>query len=106
MTPTPYWAPDDFEQVNGFPRYPMSEMERRHRWVADTMSELEIDVVIVWAYRPARDVGPILQQLAEPGADVCLSRVKPPSAPPLEPRPGCRANRDDRRRPLRRGHPA
>ena len=45
--PTPYWARDDFEQVNGFPRYPMSEMERRHRWVADTMSELEIDVVIV-----------------------------------------------------------
>ena len=45
--PTPYWAPDDFEQVNGFPRYPVSEMERRHRWVADMMSELEIDVVIV-----------------------------------------------------------
>ena len=44
---TRYWTRGAFEEVNGFPRYPVSEMERRHRWVADTMSELEIDVVIV-----------------------------------------------------------
>ncbi len=44
---TRYWTPGAFEQVNGFPRYPVSEMERRHRWVTDTMSELDIDLVIV-----------------------------------------------------------
>lgn len=42
-----YWAPGAFEQVNGFPRYPASEMERRHRWVADTMTDLELDLVVV-----------------------------------------------------------
>lgn len=42
-----YWEPGEFEQVNGFPRYPISEMERRHGWVADLMSEGELDLVVV-----------------------------------------------------------
>ncbi|HJQ94495.1 MAG TPA: aminopeptidase P family N-terminal domain-containing protein, partial [Acidimicrobiia bacterium] len=44
---TRYWSPGDFEQVNGFPRYPAQEMERRHRWAVDTMDELEIDLLVV-----------------------------------------------------------
>jgi len=44
---TRYWTSGDFEQVNGFPRYPVSEMERRHRWISNTMSEREIDLIIV-----------------------------------------------------------
>ena len=42
-----YWEPGEFEQVNGFPRYPISEMERRHGWVADLMNEGELDLVVV-----------------------------------------------------------
>lgn len=42
-----YWAPGDFEQVNGFPRYPAHEMERRHRWALETMNDLEVDLLIV-----------------------------------------------------------
>ncbi|HSO50518.1 MAG TPA: hypothetical protein VLS86_08210, partial [Acidimicrobiia bacterium] len=44
---TRYWTPGDFEQVNGFPRYPVSEMDRRHRWATDTMGERGIDLLIV-----------------------------------------------------------
>lgn len=43
----PYWSPGDFEQVNGFPRYPQREMTRRHGWVADMMVEHELDAVVV-----------------------------------------------------------
>jgi Xaa-Pro dipeptidase len=43
----PYWAPGDFEQVNGFPRYPEPEMTRRHRWVAEMMVAHELDAVVV-----------------------------------------------------------
>jgi len=42
-----YWAPGDFEQVNGFPRYPMPEMERRHRWATNTMNEFGIELLVV-----------------------------------------------------------
>jgi len=42
-----YWSPGAFEQVNGFPRYPAQEMERRHRWAGDTMNEFGIDLLVV-----------------------------------------------------------
>jgi len=42
-----YWASGAFDQVNGFPRYPAPEMGRRHRWVANMMTDLELDLVAV-----------------------------------------------------------
>ena len=42
-----YWATGAFDQVNGFPRYPIDEMERRHRWAADMLAEHEIDLLLV-----------------------------------------------------------
>ena len=42
-----YWASGAFDQVNGFPRYPAPEMGRRHRWVANMMTDLELDLVVV-----------------------------------------------------------
>lgn len=42
-----YWEPGEFEQVNGFPRYPISEMERRHGWVEDMTKAAELDLVVV-----------------------------------------------------------
>ena len=35
----PYWEPGAFDQVNGFPRYPAAEMERRHRFARDLLED-------------------------------------------------------------------
>jgi Xaa-Pro dipeptidase len=43
----PYWGAGDFEQVNGFPRYPRREIIRRHSWVADMLIAHELDAVVV-----------------------------------------------------------
>lgn len=43
----PYWTPDAFEQVNGFPRYPSQEMDRRYRWIEEIKAKHELDVVLV-----------------------------------------------------------
>ena len=43
----PYHGPDEFSQVNGFPRYSEQEMARRHAFVHQLMSEHELDAVLV-----------------------------------------------------------
>jgi len=43
----PYWEPGAFEQVNGFPRYPQREMDRRYRWIESVNAEHELDAVLV-----------------------------------------------------------
>ncbi len=43
----PYWEPGEFPQVDGFPRYPSAEMERRHRWIGAVMEDQELDAVLV-----------------------------------------------------------
>jgi Xaa-Pro aminopeptidase len=43
----PYWTPDAFEQVSGFPRYPSREMDRRYRWIDEIKAKHELDVVLV-----------------------------------------------------------
>jgi Xaa-Pro aminopeptidase len=47
MPTSPFWSSGEFEQVNGFPRYPVAEMQRRHNWVAAVIDELELDAVVV-----------------------------------------------------------
>lgn len=47
MSTSPFWNPGEFEQVNGFPRYPATEMHRRHSWVDQVIGELELDAVVV-----------------------------------------------------------
>jgi Xaa-Pro aminopeptidase len=44
---TPYWSAGTFDQVDGFPRYPIEEMERRHRWLAESIAEHELDLLLV-----------------------------------------------------------
>lgn len=43
----PYWVPGDFEQVNGFPRFPAPEMDRRHQFAGSLMSEHQLDALVV-----------------------------------------------------------
>ncbi|MGH8874688.1 MAG: M24 family metallopeptidase [Acidimicrobiia bacterium] len=43
----PYWRPGEFDQVDGFPRYPEQETARRRRWVEETMASLDLEVVVV-----------------------------------------------------------
>lgn len=43
----PYWEPDTFELVNGFPQYPQREMDRRSRWIETMKAEYELDAVLV-----------------------------------------------------------
>ena len=43
----PYWAADEFEQVDGFPRYPAREMARRHRFAGDLIAEMGLDALVV-----------------------------------------------------------
>jgi Xaa-Pro dipeptidase len=43
----PYWKPGEFEEVNGFPRYPDREMRRRIEWAEGLMGRLELDVLLV-----------------------------------------------------------
>lgn len=43
----PYWDTGEFESVNGFPRYPAREMQRRHRWLHETMDRYGLDAVMV-----------------------------------------------------------
>ena len=47
MTQGRFWDAGEFEHVNGFPRYPASEMERRHGWIRQVALELELDAVVV-----------------------------------------------------------
>ena len=42
-----FWNSGEFEEVEGFPRYPATEMFRRHAWVEGVTVELELDAVIV-----------------------------------------------------------
>lgn len=43
----PYWEPGAFELVNGFPRYPQREMDRRHQWITHVKARHELDAVVV-----------------------------------------------------------
>lgn len=43
----PYWDPDDFDVVNGFPRYQPSEFSRRHRFARDLIEERKLDALVV-----------------------------------------------------------
>ncbi|MDP2622432.1 MAG: hypothetical protein Q8Q29_01375, partial [Actinomycetota bacterium] len=43
----PYWRPGDFEQVDGFPRYPSDEMARRHQFARDLRASSELDALVV-----------------------------------------------------------
>jgi len=43
----PYWAPDEIPEHNGFPRYPSTEMSRRHAWLEALITDEALDVVIV-----------------------------------------------------------
>lgn len=47
MLTSRYWSDGEFEQVNGFPRYPATEMRRRHGWVEEVTAELELDAVAI-----------------------------------------------------------
>ncbi len=47
MTTSPFWSSGEFDQVNGFPRYPAAEMHRRHSWIGEIIDELELDAVVV-----------------------------------------------------------
>lgn len=47
MSSGPFWDVGEFDQVNGFPRYPASEMRRRHSWIDEVIVELDLDVVVV-----------------------------------------------------------
>ena len=42
-----FWNVGEFEEVDGFPRYPTAEMARRHAWVNEITVDLELDVVVV-----------------------------------------------------------
>ena len=43
----PYWAPDEIPEHNGFPRYPESEMARRHAWLNVLLADEELDAIVV-----------------------------------------------------------
>ena len=43
----PFYGPDEFDQVNGFPRYPSREMERRWAFAGDLLEKNELDLLIV-----------------------------------------------------------
>ena len=43
----PYWSAGELTQVNGFPRYPAEEMQRRHDWLQGLRAELELGAVVV-----------------------------------------------------------
>lgn len=43
----PYWEGGEFEQVEGFPRYPEREMRRRYRWALEAMEERGLDALLV-----------------------------------------------------------
>ena len=47
MPTSPFWNSGEFEQVNGFPRYPAGEMHRRHSWIEEVIGELALDAVVV-----------------------------------------------------------
>ena len=42
-----FWDSGEFEEVEGFPRYPATEMARRHAWVEGVTGDFELDAVIV-----------------------------------------------------------
>ncbi len=43
----PYWEPGAFDQANGFPRYPESEMARRHGFARELMGTHGLDALVV-----------------------------------------------------------
>ncbi len=43
----PYWGPGEFEQVDGYPRYPAGEMARRFAFADDLMAEHRLDALVV-----------------------------------------------------------
>jgi Xaa-Pro aminopeptidase len=43
----PYFAPDEFSQLKGFPRYPEREMARRHAFARSLREEHELDSLVV-----------------------------------------------------------
>ena len=47
MASSRFWDGGEFEEVNGFPRYPPAEMARRHAWVKGVMADLELEAVVV-----------------------------------------------------------
>lgn len=43
----PYWQKDEFEQVDGYPRYPAAEMARRYAFAEMLMAERGLDAIVV-----------------------------------------------------------
>lgn len=43
----PYWVPGEFEEHEGFPRYPQREMSRRHAWLATVAESHGLNAIIV-----------------------------------------------------------
>jgi Xaa-Pro dipeptidase len=43
----PYWTPDEIPEHNGFPRYPATEMARRHAWLNFLLADEELDAIVV-----------------------------------------------------------
>ena len=43
----PYWDSNEFEQVNGYPRYPAREMARRFAFADDLMADHGLDALVV-----------------------------------------------------------
>lgn len=43
----PYWQHGEFEQIDGFPRYPAREMARRHAFANDLMLDRKLDALVV-----------------------------------------------------------
>jgi Xaa-Pro aminopeptidase len=42
-----FWHEGEFEEVDGFPRYPAAEMARRHAWVEEVATDRGLDAVVV-----------------------------------------------------------
>jgi Xaa-Pro dipeptidase len=47
MVTSRFWDSGEFEEVDGFPRYPGFEMARRHAWVEGVSVEFELDALVV-----------------------------------------------------------
>lgn len=43
----PYWQEGDFSSVNGYPRYSPDELDRRDRWLGDTMVDRGLDAIVI-----------------------------------------------------------
>src|SRR3989337_2597023 len=43
----PFWTPNEIPERNGYPRYPDTEMTRRHTWLDTIIADETLDAVVV-----------------------------------------------------------